>query len=232
VDLKPSYAQGHHWLGLLLLNFGRLEAAHEHVSLAVELNPEHAAARSVLVQTLLAQGHMEEAAAHLERVELPRDPSLTEGFNPSLTEGSVLYQAQRWNELEQFSRDVAPGEMPTGLWRFYLARIAASRGDTAAAREQLAEVRQADDPFFEGLIHAVLGDEDAAFTAWERVEKEVWRSGPNQGLHYGFSDILDPLRDDPRYEELIREINTAWGLNPDGSLPDSVDVSFESQPDE
>jgi TolB-like protein/tetratricopeptide (TPR) repeat protein len=226
VEMKPSYAQAHHWLGLLLFDLGRLEAAHEHVSLAVELNPEHAAARAVLAQTLLAQGRVEETAAYLERVEFE------EGFGP-FWESFVLYHAQRWDELEQLSRErLSKGEEPTGVWRFHLARIAASRGDTAAVREQLAEVRQADAPYNEGFIHAVLGDEDAAFAAWERVEVELWwRSGLNRDLRYFFSDILDRLRDDPRYEALIREINRSWGLNPDGSLPDSVDVPFPSQAD-
>lgn len=44
-------------------------------------------------------------------------------------------------------------------------------------------------------------------------------------LWYWYPNLLGPLRDDPRYESLIRKINESWGLNPDGSLPDEANLS-------
>jgi TolB-like protein/tetratricopeptide (TPR) repeat protein len=224
VELKPGYAQAHHWLGLLLLHFGRLPEAHDHVSLAVELNPGHQAARGVLFAVLLARGEVDEARTHLGK-QSREDRRLQD------LRSFVLYHARAWDELEELVGQVRETEGEGVLGRFYLARIAALRGDTAAARDYLSEIRREEASnvryVFQGLTHAALGQTDRAFAAWDELELPAAASGlPEWVLRYWFPDLLDPLRDDPRYRKLMGRFNRAWGLNPDGSLPDSVDVSF------
>lgn len=63
-------------------------------------------------------------------------------------------------------------------------------------------------------MHAALGDIDAAFAALQTVE---WSKFLAAELRYG--PALDSLRDDPRYQDLLRTVNRMWGLDPDGSLP-------------
>jgi hypothetical protein len=75
-------------------------------------------------------------------------------------------------------------------------------------------------PQFAGLIRASLGEIDRAFAAFERLDEEDWGSiSTNHILRSGALLNYARLRDDPRYGELIREGNRAWGLNPDGSFP-------------
>jgi tetratricopeptide (TPR) repeat protein len=229
VELKPSYAQAHHWLGFQLFDLGRLDPAREHVSLAVELDPRHWAARGVLINVLLAEGEVETARAHLRQLSdgHPQYP---------LVRSFVLYHAEEWDELASVSRRQLEQGKNRYYARFHLARAGVGRGDTAVARAQLAKVRE-DEPsggrfFAEGLIHAALDQPDSTFSAWRRArEAAEGARGPAQVLRYWYPDVLDPVRDDPRYRELIAEINRAWGLNPDGSLPDSVEMSFEVQPE-
>ena len=227
VALKPGYAQAHHWLGLVLFELGRPGPAREHASLAVELDPRHRSARAVLINVLLARGDTAEA-----RKLLRKDFR----FGRSL----VLYHARAWDELDAMVRDALKrqGDDALGpLGHFYPARIAVLRGDTASAREHLAAIQgedAADGGFLiEGLTHAALGQADRAFGAWGHLKWPDAASGLNAWtFRYLFPDVLDPLRDDSRYEQLIRRMNRAWGLHPDGSLPDSAEVSFETpQPD-
>ena len=234
VELKPSYAQAHHWLGLLYLSLGRVEAARKHTSLAVELNAQHFAARGVRVFVALAEGDVSEARTHQQRVKRVRESASTK-----FTEGLVLYHERRWDDLERVSERLlsSGSEYIRNQARFYLARIAATRRDTSRVRQILEKIREKmpeEVPGLSGfvrvllgLVHAVLGEEDAAFSVWNKVE-----SWPRPYVfRYYFSDVLAPLRRDPRYEKLIHEINEYWGLNPDGSIPDSVGVSLPSNPE-
>jgi hypothetical protein len=66
-------------------------------------------------------------------------------------------------------------------------------------------------------VHAALGDSDAAFDAFERVR--TWGTFETEHIRYFFPDVLGPLRNTPRYDALIRRVNRAWGLRPDGLLP-------------
>lgn len=207
VALKPSYAHAHQWLADLYLTLGRPERGLEHASLAVELDPEHAAARQVLMSALVANDQTDDLWSHYQK--LPRRAPMWRAF--------ALYHTGRWDELEALAREHL--EEGTGP-HFILARIAALRGDTAAAREHLADIREAEDHVRAGLAHTALGETDEAFSAWAKVEE--WRAFWPEALRYWFADIVGPLRDDPRYRELIRKVNMAWGLNPDGSIPDSV----------
>jgi len=88
-------------------------------------------------------------------------------------------------------------------------------GDTTTARELLAQIEEAQAPFSEGLVHAALGADTAAFDAFARVS--IWSSYMTEDFRYFFPDVLGPLRDDPRYQERLREVNRIWGLDPGGS---------------
>lgn len=104
----------------------------------------------------------------------------------------------------------------------YLAAVETALGDTVRARELLAEI-EADDPrpIVMAYAHAAFGDADATLSAFERVED--WISFSPGTLRYAtFPEGMALIRDDPRYEELLREVNEFWGLNPDGSLPDDM----------
>lgn len=214
VELKPSYAQAHHWLGLLFMHFGRVEKARENLALAVELNPEHASARNVYIQALAADSAFKKAQEHLR--EHPQGP-------PSNLKRQLLYHSGQWDELRQAGQDaLKTGDGETNDWHFWLGMVAAAQRDARGAREHLAWIRKHDpsDRRYsqEALIHAALGEHDAAFAAWRKMEEwGAWWVFP---LRYQHPEVLGPFRDDPRYRELIRTLNQDWGLNPDGSLPE------------
>ncbi len=62
--------------------------------------------------------------------------------------------------------------------------------------------------FLEIAITAGLND------AFQRVDR--WGYWPTLSVRYFYPDVLRPLRDDPRYQELLREVDRSWGLDPGG----------------
>lgn len=220
VELRPSYAQAHHWIGLTNLTLGRLGDALEHLGLAVELDPAHTAGRRTLIWALVADGQTDRAERQLGRLDAGRRRGM---------KLFVLGQLHRWGELEEVLEARLSGARDTaGIDRVKLARLAVARGDTAVARDQVRAVREEEGGHFaEGLIHAVLGEQDAAFEAWSRIEDWGASNGYAHILRYWFPEVLAPFREDPRYREVISRINEGWGLKPGGSFPDRTDAWSE-----
>jgi serine/threonine protein kinase/tetratricopeptide (TPR) repeat protein len=66
IALKPSLTDAHAWLGISLLNLGRISEAIETLQHAVTLEPDNINARQGLARALwLGQGRVEEAIGHL-----------------------------------------------------------------------------------------------------------------------------------------------------------------------
>ncbi|MDX1578321.1 MAG: hypothetical protein R3266_07540, partial [Gemmatimonadota bacterium] len=99
------------------------------------------------------------------------------------------------------------------LWGLQALSLAAS-GDTAAASERLARIEEArvgpGHAFAAGLVHAALGDVDAAFRSFDRVQR--WGPLETEQFRYYFPDVLGPLREDPRWERQLRAVDRSWGL--------------------
>ena len=57
-------------------------------------------------------------------------------------------------------------------------------------------------PYFLGMAHAALGERDEAFAYFEKSQAEYdpWL------LWFGTEPMLDPLRDDARYQDLLRRM--------------------------
>jgi hypothetical protein len=134
-------------------------------------------------------------------------------------EGLVLHHQQRHtaaaSSLQQALALVPPRGTPThDEVRAVLGATHAVSGDATRARELLAQIDAVEAPFSAGLMHAALGDPQAALDAFERVED--WGSFETEHVRYFFPDALGPLRNDPRYDALIQTVDRSWGVTPDG----------------
>ena len=233
VELKPSYAQAHHWLGLLMLNVGRLDQALQHLRLAASLDPTHTGAQGILFRALVASGRADEAEPHLRRVE-ENIGRARDQFRQALdfSRAILYYHSEQWEELQAFireQREETPEEASAGSWNaFFRALYGVRNADSAAARSLLADA-PAEYHLTRSVVHAALGEEEAALAELNRMDFEGQQLS-TLVVRYYFPDILGPLRTDPRYREFIGRMNRAWVLNPDGSIPDSVQVSLDAAP--
>jgi tetratricopeptide (TPR) repeat protein len=223
VALRPSYAQARHWLGELLLLLGQPTQAREHASVAVDLNPENADARRVLLDAQLATGDAETAltTARQGQRRHPDYDGSASYLGWRYREFVALVHLQRYDEAQTVAQKASAAS--TGgtaeRWRVYRALVRSRTGTDTPARNQLRRLRNASGNsltvFHIGLLQAALGNEERAFRAFERVGE--WVEGyKTETLRYHYPYILGPLRSDARYEALLRTVNEQWGLQPDG----------------
>lgn len=215
VELKPSYAQAHHWLGNLQLLRGQLERGLDHVTRAVGLDPQHRAANRVLVTAYLFNGQEENAFKQAQRIQ-----NMDFGLDGAIYQTMALHhlghleKAQEVAERELSAADTSMQKMT--LWGM-LALSEAADGDTRRARRQLDRIQETPffplRPFFRGMLHVALGNTGSALKAF-REDREWWGNIANVSLlRYLYPGLLGELREDPRYEELIREIDRYWEFN-------------------
>ncbi len=211
VELRPSYADAYGWLAWLELVLGRPQEALVPAQRAAELDPWAPWAQAFLAETHLANGEAERA---LQEARRAREIQPEYGI-AHFMEGMVLFHLDRLAEaksaLEIALSLVPPQGTPNHAQVLaILAVIQVASGDSVGAGDLLAQIDATVDPFPAGLVHAALGEHEEAFEAFRRVGE--WGQISTEMLRYFFPTILDPLREDPRYDELLREADQSWGL--------------------
>jgi adenylate cyclase len=200
LELNPSHALAHLWLAFHLSTMGRHEEAIAEASLATRYDP-----LSPSVRVASASPHREardyDAAEGLLREALALDP--TSAFAHSRL-GYVYSLTGRHEEaiaeIEKTSARTEGGP----LWDLGYVYARAGREDEARAIiEELNERSReryvpATGP---ARIYAGLGDHDKAFEWLERAYEER-----SLGLVFVDSPIWDPIRSDPRFQDLLRRI--------------------------
>jgi len=218
VRLRPSYAYAYIWMAWLHLLVGTPDAALAPAERAVELDPLDPAARVFLAESYLANGRAEAAlrAAARGRELQPEKPLA------HLMEALALHHLGRVPEAEaalESALSLVPPEGRTPSRSQLEGLLVVSRaaaGDTAGARAMLAAIGDGDgDPFFVGLAHAALGQEDAAFGAFREVRD--WGQLATVSLRYLFPEVLGPLRQRAAYRDLLRGADRSWGVGSEGA---------------
>ena len=82
-------------------------------------------------------------------------------------------------------------------------------GDEESARQSLESQRAAGAAFHAGLLHAALGELDAAFDTIGSALPLEWDEALY--LRYFRERPVDVLRSDPRWAELIKRLDEGWG---------------------
>ena len=186
VVLTPSYAEAWIWLGWMHLCLGDPGKALAPARRAVELNPLAPAFRVYLAETLLANDQGRQALHEARRA---REIQPAYGLAHYM-EGLVLYHRGRCAEAAAALRQALALVPPRGT--------------------PVRQAETATDPFSAGLMHAALGEIDAAFDAFEQVR--AWGSHATEHIRYFFPDVLGPVRDDRRYVQLLRDVDQSWGV--------------------
>jgi len=208
IELRPGYAEAHNWLAYVRLLVGRPEEAPEPAERSVELDPLSAEAASNLSLSLLAVGRPERALVEARRTR-ELEPAWSHG---AFCEGLACHALGRFAEAIALLRDLSVPWADPGP-RVTLALAHAASGDVTEAREILASFDPTREAFGAGVVHAALGERDAAFEAFERVDE--WGDWPSLAIHGLYPEVWSRLEDDPRHPELLRVVDRAWGMAPD-----------------
>lgn len=214
IELAPSHAEAHAWLGWVHLLRGCPSEALAAERRAVELDPLAPAFRAYLAEAHLANGEPREALREAVRArEIQPEYGLVH-----FMEGLILYHLRYLPEaesaLERALGLVPPRGTPSHAEiHAVLAVIHVITGDRAAARARLARIDGATHPFSRGLVLAALGDVDGAFSAFEQIREPDSFSADH--FRYFFPEVLGPIRADPRYYRVRRDMARVWGWETD-----------------
>jgi len=205
LQLRPSYAFAHHQLSGILRNTGRVEEAGSHIEEAVRLDPLSSLVRETYANHLLLTGDATRARKQMEKAA-------------EIAPGSVNHLALVWG-AKRFA--MKPGEAATTAAAFAHARglpdpdawrvVGAAVVDGSRLAEALAVVERAEelDDFEVHQLRLALGDHES-FLLW--LEQE-WKAGAADLFRLGMLRQYDPLREDPRFIAIVRDLGLPNGYD-------------------
>ena len=206
IELNPRYATAYNWYAVFLAAMGRDTEAVEQMTHAHRLDPGSLIINRDLGVIYSWTGQFDRAIDQLRRT-VQMDPL----FAPAHAHlGRIYTDKGMYNEAIaelETAADLAGGVTHAG----YLGQAYAKAGRTDDAMRQLEMLtefsKQHEVPAFKfSLIHAGLGDKEQAFELLEKAYEN--REFPMAILNV--AEILGGLRDDPRFDDLLRRI----GLEP------------------
>jgi TolB-like protein/Tfp pilus assembly protein PilF len=204
IDLNPSYAGVHWTYGWYLHWMGRDEQALAEYSRALELDPLSLTINVSFAQGLAFTNQVDKAMEQLRKT-LELDPNYAWAH---LTLAGMYRRKSKFNEAVQESQkalSLSAGDPP------YLAGVAqtlAAAGRKAEAEKVLGDLEELSKRKYVrasdfAMICASLGRTDQAFQWLDKAyqEREL------QLVSLKVSKVFDPLRSDPRFQDLLRRMN-------------------------
>ena len=219
ISLQPSYAAAHFWLAVVLFTTGRFDPAIEEFRTTIQLDPENTDAWDWLAQTYLQNADPQSAVA---TAELQRDRDPTSAMNHGRL-GMIYWMIGRREEAEK--EFAATSELtklpPNSFGRWAHATGAALFGQREEAQSCLSAIEEVPgtgyvSSWMRGLLYASLGQKEQALTLLEKDERE----GDRLLWWYFWVPNLDFVRDDPRFQALLREAKLPLTVyHPSGAAP-------------
>jgi serine/threonine-protein kinase len=199
LDLDPSSYNAHDFYGYFMSAMGRHDEAITLSRRALQLDPLNLDARTGLIAQLYYARRYEEAIEQVQKdLEVnPNNPimfgSLANVYQVSgQYEEAVAARQKEWTLGGASEDDIAyTASGKDGYWRWQL-----EYGTEQAKQEYVSPIEFAE-------YHAQLGEKDHAFEWLEKANTE------RVGLLYflNVEPLWDPLRDDPRFQDLLRRMN-------------------------
>ncbi|MDP2471347.1 MAG: tetratricopeptide repeat protein [Candidatus Palauibacterales bacterium] len=199
LELNPGSADAHSRYSAVLLTLGRPEAAVSEARRAVELDPLSVGLRRSLVARLAwvrdYDGTIEESRNLLELEPTEADAHYYAGMAQTI-KGDLADAIESFSEAIELNPD--DPYYPAGIaWAY------AKDGNREQALVYIRRAEAAGVPLKEiGLVYGSLGDLDTAFDYLERG----FEAEPGTLANIAADPSADPLRDDPRWDELLEKL--------------------------
>ena len=207
IELNPGYATAHHWNAMNLALLGRPQEALVEMRKAENLDPLSLIINADLAEFLLLT-HSYDESVEQGRKLIEMDSTFAIGHK-QLGDAYLLKQMDKEAVAELQVAVRLSGDSPICVAD--LARAYVASGQKNEAMKLLSDLKKGSNPSFTNaphiaMIYASMGDNDQAMHWLEKAYQE--RFNPSILLRSGF----DPLRSDPRFEELMRRIGLTGSL--------------------
>jgi TolB-like protein/Flp pilus assembly protein TadD len=204
IELNPSYANAHQWYAEHLSQMGRHNEAIAEIKRAQELDPLSVIINAAGGALFYCARRNNEAIAQCRRTL-----ELNAGFYPAhLYLGRAYEQEKLYDEaISEYQKAMAldPGSVRVAI---ALAHGYAAAGRRTEALKVISSLRELSkqrhvSPYGIAQAYTALGDFDQAFAWLEKAYQDRW--GQLAWLKVDPGD--DPLRSDPRFQDLLRRMN-------------------------
>ena len=197
IELNPNYAEGHRRYGLSINQLGRFEEARIAIKRALEIDPLSPVTNFNYAQLLFFERKYEESET-LSKKNVELDPNfwyahwqlfyiyrMKRDHASAVEELAKVQDARGEPDAAKLIRESFVG----GDWQGFLRNITGER-----TRLKLY-------PYFVATFFAELGEKDKAFAMLnEAIETKDQHTGQMKVDPY-----MDPLRDDPRFPEVLKK---------------------------
>jgi serine/threonine-protein kinase len=206
IQLRPTYATAHHWYSIHLAALGRHDEAVAAARQAEKLDPSSLIINNTVGAKFYYARRPDEAIKQYRKT-LAIDPN----FPPALYHLGLVYAQQgRYPEaITEFQKAHQHSKQQTLILGF-LGYAHAKSGQESQARKLLAELQELAkrsyvSSYSMALIHMGLGDKDQAFSCLHQAiaERDPWL------LLLKVAPLLDELRADPRFAQLLQDMGLA-----------------------
>ena len=200
LDLDPGSARTHSYYGSYLSSMGRHDESIAQFKRALEISPLDVNIMVELGWRLYVARRYDEATAQFRKM-IDMDPGI-----PAVHGGlSLVYEATGLfaEALDEMLKSPQPYPQETARLR----KAFAASGWKGVAREQIRLLKESTgiyvSPYLLAHNYITLGDHDQAIASFEQAyrERDVWMPWIKVDPHN------DPLRSDPRFQDLMRRMN-------------------------
>ncbi len=205
IKLNAGYATAHHWYAIHLGITGRVDEAIASLNRARELDPLSLIINANLGWFYCLAGQEEKATEQFYKT-LDMDG----GF-----ESAHIYLSLQFTQQGSHEKAIAELELASTAGpehAAFLGYVSARAGLESKARQVLDQLKESSQqryvpPCFSAWIHMGLGENDEAFKWLDKA----YRQRDSYLIFLNAYPMYDNLRDDPRFDDLLRRI----GLEPD-----------------
>jgi serine/threonine-protein kinase len=205
IELNPGYAPVHNQYGIFLIYLKRFDEAQREMDRASELDPLSPYIHVGTAWPALFSRRYDAAIARLQRIV---------ALNPDFSNGHInlgwAYAAKGAYEEAISAFTKAKQFDPAWYITAYLGNVYARAGKPEQGRKALAELqerakREHVSNYGFALIHAGLGEKDQAFAALQKS----FDARDEYAISINVDPMVDSLRSDPRFADLLRRLNLA-----------------------
>ena len=206
IELNPNYATGHHWYSFLLSQVGRHPEALKEIQQAQLLDPLSLIINANAGYTLYVARKYDEAIAQLDKT-LDLDPNFAIVYQYL---GYVYEQKRMYPKAIESLETAIKLSSDNLTFKADLARVYAVSGKAKEAEEILKHLIDLSTqiyvpPFDIAVVYVGLGQPDSAM---EWLEK-AYEQRTDTLTYIKMDPRFDPLRTDPRFQDLLRRLHLA-----------------------
>jgi len=209
LELNPNYPLAHEWYSAQLVGTGHFDEGVKEIKRAEELDPLSLRAMTLSAWTFYQTRRFTESIAKAQRI-IDLDRNNFQGHlqisNALVEVGEVERALAEAREARALAQHVA---LPSYIYCFALvAANQRAEAETILQEMVAAFERGYFKPYFIAITYVALGDHDQAFDYLEKsfAERDNWL------LWFATEPKLDPLRSDPRFDQLFRRTNNPLAL--------------------